>query len=141
MRKRVGAEALDMMADAAQEALRQTGLDEESFRLLLTRKEEFCKMLIDDIRSSIEAVTNERLHDILSRSIELEKRSRKDPEAMVEEVKDLMRDAASAGSSVREREQREKLESLISYWASRLRIQTGELVLSPGLDPFLKVGN
>ncbi len=127
-----------MVVDAAEEAFRQAGLDEEGLRLLLTRREEFRRILIGNIRSSIEGVTNEGLRTILNRSIELEKRKRENlGAAVVEDVKKLMRDAASTGSSVRERQQRERLDGLISYWASVLRIRTGDLVLGPGLDPFV----
>jgi len=139
MRKSV--ESLDMIVDATQEALRQAGLNEESLCLLLTRREEFRRMLIQDIRSSIEAVTNERLRDIFERSRKLEESNRKNPlenpEAVIEDIRRLMQDATSVGSSVRERQQRMGLEGLISYWASILRIRTGELVLGPDLDPFL----
>ena len=61
-------ELSNMVIEAFQEGLRQAGLDEEGFRLLIARKEEFCGILIGEIRSSIEAVTNERLRDILVRS-------------------------------------------------------------------------
>ena len=130
----------DTVVSAAEEALRQAGLDEEGLRLLSTRKEEFCGMLIEDMRSSIEAVTNERLRDILNRSIELEKINRENPEAVIEDIRRLMRDAASTGSSVRERKQRARLEALISYWASVIRIQTHEFILGPHLVSFSPTG-
>ncbi|HEY4509518.1 MAG TPA: hypothetical protein VJC15_00840 [Candidatus Paceibacterota bacterium] len=128
-------ELSNMVIEAFQEGLRQAGLDEEGFRLLIARKEEFCGILIGEIRSSIEAVTNERLRDILVRSSKLEEKFRKNPESAVVDAKNLMQDAASTGSSVRERQQRARLEALISYWASVLRIQTGGFVLGPRLDP------
>lgn len=129
-------ESLDMVVGAVQEALRQADLDEEDLRLLHTRKEEFSRMLIGDILSSIEAITNERLREIFDRSGKLEEESRQGRE-VVAEAKKLMQDAASAGKHVRERQQRDRLEALIAYWAAALRVRTEEFIVGPHLDPFL----